>query len=179
MIPFPDVDFWIMPKRLPLEEHLSTEQLEERYRKARDPVLRSHYQIVWLLSLGKLTREVREATGYSSEWIREISRRYNERGAEGLGDRRHENPGASPLLSASEQRELSEALERPPRDGGLWNSRKVAEWIEERTGRRGLRAQRGWEYLRRLGHTPQIPRPSNAEADPEEQEAFKKSFPVS
>src|SRR5215204_567332 len=81
-----------MPKRLRLEEHLSTEELEDRYRKARDPVLRSHYQIIWLLSLGKLTREVREATGYSPEWIREISRRYNELGAEGLGDRRHQNP---------------------------------------------------------------------------------------
>lgn len=166
-----------MPKRLHLEEHLSTEELEDHYRKARDPVLRSHYQIIWLLSLGKLTREVREATGYSAEWIREISLRYNERGAESLGDRRHENPGASPLLSPSEQRELSEALKRPPEDGGLWNSRKVAEWIEKRTGRRGLRAQRGWEYLRRLGHTPQVPRPSNAGADTEEQEAFKKSFP--
>ena len=166
-----------MPKRLRLEGHLSSEELEERYRKARDPVLRSHYQIVWLLSLGKLTREVREATGYSAEWIREISLRYNQRGAEGLGDRRHRNPGASPLLSPSEQRELSEALEGSPPDGGMWNSRKVAEWIEERTGRRGLRAQRGWEYLRRLGYTPQVPRPSNSEADVSEQEAFKTSLP--
>jgi hypothetical protein len=65
-----------MPKRLRLKEHLSTEELEDRYRKAHDdPVLRSHYQIVWLLSLGKLTREVREVTGYSPEWIREISLR--------------------------------------------------------------------------------------------------------
>ena len=54
-----------MPKRLRLEKHLSTEELEDRYRKARDPVARSHYQIVWLLSSGKLTREVTEATGYS------------------------------------------------------------------------------------------------------------------
>ena len=46
-------------------EHLFTEELEDRYRKARDPVARSHYQIVWLLSSGKLTREVTEATGYS------------------------------------------------------------------------------------------------------------------
>lgn len=165
-----------MPKRLRLEEHLSIDELEERYRKARDPVLRSHYQIVWLLSSGKLTREVTEATGYSPEWIREISRRYNESGAQGLGDGRHKNPGASPLLSPQQQRELAEALEGPPGDGGLWNSRKVAEWIEAKTGRPGLRAQRGWEYLRKLGHTPQVPRPSDAGANPKEQEAFKKSF---
>lgn len=166
-----------MPKRLRLKDHLSTEELEDRYRKARDPVERSHYQIVWLLSSGKLTREVREVTGYSPEWIRQISLRYNELGAEGLGDRRHRNPGASPLLSPSEQRELSEALTRAPPDGGMWNSRKVAEWIERKTGRGGLRAQRGWEYLRKLGHTPQVPRPSNAEAKASEQEAFKKSSP--
>jgi transposase len=127
--------------------------------------------------LGKLTREVREVTGYSPEWIREISRRYNKRGAQGLGDHRHQNPGASPLLSPSEQHELSVALQSPPQDGGMWNSRKVAEWIERRTGRRGLRAQRGWEYLRKLGQSPQVPRPSNAQADTQEQEAFKKSSP--
>ena len=54
-----------MPKRLSLEEHLGNEELERRYREARDPVLRSHYQIVWLLSRGRTTREVVEATGYS------------------------------------------------------------------------------------------------------------------
>jgi hypothetical protein len=55
-----------MPKRLYLEEHLSTQELEERYRKARDPIEeRSHYQIVWLLTQGKLTREVADATGYT------------------------------------------------------------------------------------------------------------------
>ncbi len=165
-----------MPKRLHLEEHLSTQELEERYRKARDPVERTHYQIVWLLSLGKLTREVAEATGYSPEWIREVSRRYNEGGAEGLGDRRHRNPGAAPLLSPKQQEELGEALKEPPEDGGMWNSSKVASWIEERTGRR-VRAQRGWEYLRRLGYTPQVPRPAHAGADPKEREAFKKGSP--
>ncbi len=123
-----------MPKRLHLQEHLSTQELAERYREARDPVLRSHYQILWLLSSGKLTREVAEATGYSAEWIREVSRRYNEQGVRGVGDRRHRNPGASPLLSAEEQRELSEVLKEPPEDGGMWNSRKVAEWIEHKSG---------------------------------------------
>jgi hypothetical protein len=59
----------------------------------------------------------------------------------------------------------------------MWSSSKVARWIEQKTGRRGVRAQRSWEYLRKLGNSPQVPRPSNAEADPEEQEAFIKGFP--
>ena len=84
------------------------------------------------------------------------------------------------MLDPAQREELRRALEQPPPDGGLWSSRKVARLIEERAGRRGVRAQRaqrGWEYLKRLGHTPQVPRPSQAEADVEEQEAFKKSCP--
>ncbi len=38
-----------------------------------------------------------------------------------------------------------EALEAPPGDGGMWSSRKVAEWIEHKSGRkRPVKAQRGW-----------------------------------
>lgn len=155
------------------------EELRRRYREAKDPVERSHHHIAWLLAEGKSAREAAEATGYSERWVRELSRRYRESGVEGLGDRRHNNPGGAKraLLTPEQREELGEALKAPPRDGGLWSSRKVAEWIEGRTGRRGVRAQRGWEYLRKLGHTPQVPRPQNADADPAEQEAFKKSSP--
>ena len=69
-----------MPKRLELSPHASTEELEHRYRKAKDPVERSHRQIVWLLGEGKTTGEVCEVTGYSPGWVRQIARRYNERG---------------------------------------------------------------------------------------------------
>ena len=39
-------------------------------------------------------------------WVRKIARRYNERGMEGLGDRRHSNPGAKEraLLTRPEKR---------------------------------------------------------------------------
>ena len=146
-----------MPKTIKLESHLSSEELEHRYRKARDPVLRSHYQILWLISEGKSTTEVMGATGYSRGWIQQLACRYNERGPEALGDRRHQNPGARDraLLSADQQEELREALKEPPPDGGMWNSRKVGEWIERRTGHVvSQKKQRGWEYLRRLGNSP-------------------------
>src|SRR3712207_7498137 len=55
------------------EERLSPEQLKERYRKARDPVLRAHLHIVWQLSLGKPISKVAELTGYSTKWVKERS----------------------------------------------------------------------------------------------------------
>jgi transposase len=126
-----------MPKTIKPEPYLNSKELENRYRKAHDPVLRSHYQILWLIGEGKTTTEVMEATGYSRGWIQQLARRYNASGPEALGDRRHLNPGAKEraLLSADQQEELREALKEPPPDGGMWNSPKVGEWIERRTGR--------------------------------------------
>src|SRR5919199_5648282 len=113
-----------MPKTIKIVPHLSSEELEDRYRKARDPVLRSHYQIVWLIGQGKTTTQVMEVTGYSRGWIQQLARRYNADGPEALGDRRHRNPGAKEraLLGAEQQQELAQALRKPPEDGGMWNS---------------------------------------------------------
>jgi len=166
-----------MPKTIKLVPHLDPQELEDRYRKAHDPVLRSHYQILWLISQGKTTTEVMEATGYSRGWIQQLARRYNAYGPQALGDRRHRNPGARDraLLSAEQQHELREALTKPPPDGGMWNSRKVGQWIERRTGRVvSQKKQRGWEYLKRLKQSPKVPRPHHKEANKTEQEAFKK-----
>jgi hypothetical protein len=53
-----------MPKTIKIVPHLSSEELESRYRKTHDPVERSHYQILWLISRGKSTAQVMEVTGY-------------------------------------------------------------------------------------------------------------------
>lgn len=157
--------------------------MERRYRKSKDPVERSHRQIVWLLSDGKSTGEVREVTGYSPGWVRQIASRYNERGVEGLGDRRHSNPGAREraLLDEVGEAELLEALKgSPPASlgGGMWSGPKVARWIKERHGLERVHVQRGFEYLRKVRYSPQVPRPENVSAaDASEKEAFKKLCP--
>ena len=153
--------------------HLPPAELERRYRRERDPVARSHWQIVWLLAGGAPTAEVCRATGYGANWVREVARRYREEGPAGLGDRRHANPGAAPLLDPAGQGELRAALGGPAPDGGLWTGRKVAAWIAARVGR-PVAEQRGWEYLRKLGLTLQRPRPREERADPAAQAAFKK-----
>jgi len=166
-----------MNNRITVKAHLSLEELESPYRKAKDAVERSHWQIIWLLAQGKSTSERAEVTGYCVAWIRMLAHRYNEEGPEGLGDGRHANAGGKFLLSSEQQRQLQAALEEPPTDGGLWTGPKVSHWIEEHTGRR-VPPQRGWQYLRRLGDSKRVLRPRHAKADAEQQAAFKNSFPT-
>jgi transposase len=158
---------------LTISPHLSLDELEQRYRRAQDPVARSQWQMVWLLSSGMPTAEVARVTSYSVNWVREIARRYREDGPAGIGDRRHGNPGAAPLLDAVQQEQLRAALGGPAPHGDLWTCRGVAAWMSATLGR-PVSEQRGWEWMRRLGFTPQQPRPRATRAAPEAQEAFKK-----
>ena len=50
--------------------------------------------MVWRMCVGDSVGEVAEMVGYSKKWTKEIKRRYESEGVEGLGDRRHSNPGA-------------------------------------------------------------------------------------
>ena len=155
--------------------------MESLYRKATDPVLRTHLLMVWRMSLGEELGEVARMVGYSEKWTRQIKRRYDSEGVEGLGDRRHRNPGARQraLLDEEGQAELRAAvLEGPPPGGGMWSGPKVARWIEERTGSDKVHPQRGFEYLRKARMSLQVPRPSKAKgASSSEREAFKKVSP--
>jgi transposase len=160
-------------RRLTIPPHLALDELERRYRRATDPVARSQWQMVWLLAGGAPTAEVARVTGYSVNWVREIARRYREDGPDGVGDRRHGNPGAPPLLDATQQAALHSALGGPAPDGGIWTCRHVAAWIGAAIGR-PVDPARGWEWMRRLGFSPQRPRPHETRADPDAQAAFKK-----
>ena len=164
-----------MPKHLTLTQHLPPDDLERRYRQAKDPVERSQWQILWLLSQGNSTKQVGQATSYSLNWIRTIAQHYNAAGAAGVGDQRHHNPGAAPLLSAAQQEGLRAALQQAATGESLWSGLQVAVWMAEHLGH-PVHPQRGWEWLRRLGFTSKSPRPHHAKADPVAQAAFKKNF---
>jgi transposase len=162
--------------RFGVVEHLDLEELTARYRAARDPIERGRWQMIRLLVAGRSLAETADVTGYSTRWVREVVRRYNERGPAGLADGRHANPGAAPLLDAAGRQALEAALAQPPPEGGQWTCAKVAAWIADRTGRETVPAQRGWVYLRRTGHSPQVPRPRHVRAaDAAAQAAFHKA----
>lgn len=162
---------------LALSRQLTQTQIKDRYRSCKDPVERSHWQALWLLSRPNdpLTAEkAASVIGCSAGWVRTLVRRYNSRGPLGLVDGRKKN-GRKPILTAARRRTLEKALADRPVDGGLWNGPKVAVWMSATLGRK-VSAVTGWHYLRRLDFTPQMPRPCNAKAASEaERDAFKKN----
>ena len=74
-----------------------------------------------------------------------------------------------------QQAQLWQVLQSPPPDGGLWNGRKVADWISELVGY-SVSRQRGWEYLKEMRFRLRVPRPSHEGADYFEQEEWKKKL---
>jgi transposase len=166
-----------MPKRIKIIAHLTVEELEQRYRQATEGIERSHYQIIWLLAQGRPTEEVAAVTGYSRAWIYELVRSYNWLGSDILGDLRRNNPGALTLFDDVQQANLLEAIRGPAPDGGLWNGRKVADYLSELLNTR-ISRQQGWEYLKQMGLRLRVPRTQHVEADLEEQEEWKKKLTV-
>lgn len=160
-----------MGARLKIEPHLTQDEIRGYFLTSEDGVEQTRWQVILLLSEGVKSEEVARIVGYCVPWVREIAVRYNREGAAAMRDGRHENPGAAPLLEAALQQELAVAIEQPPEVGGMWSGPRVAGWMERRLGRK-VHVQRGWDYLRRLGFTPQRPRPKHPEGDPAAQESF-------
>jgi transposase len=165
-----------MRRRIELKPHLSTEDLFQRYRACRKPNEKARWRALYLISRGTIAAEAARRVGRTSGWVTQLTRRYNERGADAVPDREGElKPGPRPGVSGELALTLNAALRSSAPDGGLWTAPKVARWIEERTGQ-AVHETTAWRALRRLGFTLQVPRPRHRRAaSAAEQEAFKKS----
>lgn len=162
-----------MANRIPLDPHLTTAELEQRYRACRQVPEQIHWQMLWLVSQGHTCPAVARLTGYSADWVRTIVHRYNDHGPDALVDGRRSNRGRPPIVPPETRAALREALAAAPPAGGVWTGPKAATWLSERLDR-PISPQRAWEVLRAVEHTLQRPRPRAANADPAAQERFKK-----
>jgi transposase len=155
--------------------HLPVEELEARYRAARDATEARHFQAIWLLAQGRTFVEAAEVLAFVPRWVEELAARYNAFGPEALGDQRRRNGRGASLLTEAVLSALAKRVRTPPEDGGVWSGPKVAAWMARRLGLQKVHPQRGWEALKRIGWSPQAPRPRHARAaTPEERAAFKR-----
>ena len=130
-------------RRLGWVAHHSLEELEWGYRGCKEGIERSHWQMVWLYKQHGV-ESIAQMMGYTARWVRTIIKRYNQAGAEGLKDQRHENPGNPRLLSPAQE---AEGL-------SLWTGPKVAAWMSDTNFRRRVfivaasRSQRQPRWIR-------------------------------
>ena len=156
--------------------HLSVSELEQRYRAAKEATAARHFQAIWLLAKGHTIAEVSATTSFGTRWVELLLARYNAAGPAALGDRRRHNGRAASILKPELLARLRQRLQAPPPDGGLWSGPKVAAWLAGELGLERVAPQRGWEALRALDWTIQVPRPQHPEAaSAQEREACKKS----
>jgi transposase len=164
-----------MARQIHLQPYLSVDELEHRYRTAKEPNERTWWQILWLLAQGRTATELSSVIGYRAYWIGQIAKRYNEQGPEGMRNRRHTTSyRPAPVLSTEQQQDLRAELAQAAARDQHWRTRQVAAWMSERLGRPvsyGLARS----YLVKLRNSLQLPRSEHALANPEEQIDFKKT----
>jgi hypothetical protein len=102
-----------------IKPHLGSAELEGRYETAGDPIAKSHFHALWLLSLGYDVAEVAEILSFSSRWVKALIKRYNEGGPDRLGDQRVNNGTSPTILTPEALAGLQERIKAPPDDGGL------------------------------------------------------------
>src|SRR6201981_4237588 len=115
-------------------DHLSIEELEQRYRACEDACSARHYQTIWLLAQGHTIAAVSALTSFVPRWIEELLARYNALGPRALGDLRRNNGTRPWVLKPELLKQLKVRLEQPPPDGGVWAGRKVADFMADQLG---------------------------------------------
>jgi len=156
-------------------QDLTLPEVTELYKRENRATIKIHLQIIKLSLEGKTCYQIAQIVDYHVKWVREIVKRYNKDGIDGIADKREQNGGHRFLLNEDERKELSHVLtDEKPEDGGLWTGPKVTRWIERKIGKK-IHIGTGWDYLQHLGFSLRIPRPTNKKADPVKQEDFKKN----
>ena len=114
-----------------IKSHLSTAELEHRYKTASEAIAKSHFHALWLLARGYSIDQVAGLLSFSTRWVRILIDRYNEGGPDRLGDQRAHNGTEPKILTPEALAALQERLKSPPDDGGQWTGPKIARWLAD------------------------------------------------
>src|ERR1700720_3291255 len=100
-------------------DHLSVEEVEERFGGCQDATASRHFQVIWLLARGHPVSQVSATTAFGERWIEQLLARYNAEGPEALGDLRRRNGATATILKPELLARLCDRLGEPPADGSL------------------------------------------------------------
>lgn len=131
---------------------------------------------ILLVCSGFSCSKVAEILGQSRRTVQYWVRRFEQSGFAGLQEGLR--AGRPPSLDEETLEEVGEDLRRSPRDWGysqnLWDGKLLSHHLAERYGAQ-LGVRQCQRLFRQLGFRRRKPRPVIAQADPEAQQAYKKT----
>ena len=159
---------------------MSAAELRKAAKKERNPLVVRRILAIALVLDGADRKRAAEACGMDRQTLRDWVHRYNAEGLEGLRERRGNNH-KSPL-TPDVQQAFSALVEQGPDSAmhGVVRWRRV-DLQHELKSRFGIEVHERTvgSYLAKLGFRRLSVRPQHPDADPEAQEAFKKTSPAS
>ena len=156
-----------------VENHHTTEQLQDLARDIREQRLWRRFQAVILAKQGRAAAEIAEVLGCSLRAVKNWVAQYNRGGAAALRER--PRSGRPRLLDPEHYPRLKRRLDEPPRpeDGTcVLRGADVQRILRQEFGA-AMGRQAVYDLLHQLGYSSLMPRPQHEEADPEVQEFFK------
>ena len=164
--------------RMDIIGRLPPSEIRDRYRSCRNVLERERWHVLHLMTREGYALSAAEAAlvvGRTPDAVRRIIRRYNKEGPDGLKDHRAGKSGRKSVLTAEQRQHLFADLKKKPEDGGIWTGPKVSSWVRQRVGIHVSNVT-GWQYLRLLGFTLQVPRPKHSDTATEpERTIWKKN----
>lgn len=125
-----------MPRKAYLEKYYSSLELKKKYLNSKDSVESRRWHLIWKVSQGWTLKNSAIAVGINYNYSKEILKKYNELGEEGVKNRqnkqRKQSGGKKPLLTEKQLQKLSQELDSRPADGGIWTGTLISSLDRER-----------------------------------------------
>ncbi len=150
--------------------------LQDEIRRSEESRYDHRLHGVLLVAQGMTCPEVAGLLGDASRSVEYWVDRFETRGLAGLLE--GERSGRPRRLSESQLKEVNAVLRKAPREmglrGNIWDGKTLSAWIEQRY-EIGLGVRQCQRLFRQLGFRLRKPRPQIAQANPELQQAHKKT----
>lgn len=159
-----------------VEDRHGVDELRREARSQKDARMRIRLQAVVLGRQGRTAEEVADLLDVSRRAVQKWVHRYNRFGVDGL--RRRPGQGRREKLSLEEKDRLCSRIEAGPREDDevcTLRGKDVQQIVKKEFGKL-YRLSSVYALLHRLGYSCLMPRPRHRQADPQAQEAFKKTL---
>lgn len=154
---------------IPLANHLSASEFQERIHQEKDASIRDKYRaLLWILQ-GERRGETGERLGVGRNTICQWVNRYNSEGESGL--RRKPGQGRKRVITSDKVKRIKKWVSERE---GVWTLKRVSLKLGEEEGL-SVSQQAIWYRLKESRWSWKTGRPRNPKADEKAQEAFKKT----